>query len=146
MKAWYLEQFLAGKGTVAFVAGAEAELEQRIYLEAQAGKTLDAAALNQLTTDVYNKYSMFGPTTPELHSQWMMIPLMYEDPFYDVNYVYAAVSALEYYEMLQKDPEKFRTGYTALLKNGFDAPPQDMLKKFLSIDMEVPPWLTRHCR
>ena len=138
IKAWYLEQSLAGKGTVAFVAGAEADLEQRIYLEAQAGKTLDAAALNQLTTDVYSKYSSYGPTTPELRNQWMMIPLMYEDPFYDANYVYAAVLALKYYELLEKDPEKFRTGYIALLKNGFDAPPQALLKKFLSIDMEDP--------
>jgi oligoendopeptidase F len=138
MKSWYLEQFLTGKGTVAFVAGAEAELEQRIYLEAQAGKTLDAAALNKLTTDVYNKYSIYGPTTPELRSQWMMIPLMYNDAFYDVNYVYAAVLALKYYEMLQNDPQKFRNAYVALLKNGFDVPPQDLLKKFLSIDIQDP--------
>ena len=68
----------------------------------------------------------------------MMIPLMYEDPFYDLNYVYAAVLALNYYEMLQNDPERFRNGYIALLKNGFDAPPQDLLKKFLSIDMKDP--------
>jgi oligoendopeptidase F len=138
MKAWYLQQFLEGKGTVAFVAGAEAELEQRVYLEAQAGKTLDPSVLNQLTTAVYSKYSMYGQTVPELRQQWMMIPLMYEDPFYDLNYVYAAVLALKYYEMLESDPEKFRKGYAALLKNGFDAPPQELLKKFLSIDMEDP--------
>jgi hypothetical protein len=73
----------------------------------------------------------------------MMIPLMYEDPFYDLNYVYAAVLALQYYEMLENDPERFRKGYVALLKNGFDAPPQDLLKKFLAIDMEDPTMVDR---
>jgi oligoendopeptidase F len=45
--------------------------------------------------------------------------------------------------MLQRDPEKFRTGYIALLKNGFDASPQQLLKKFLSIDMEDPALLEK---
>jgi oligoendopeptidase F len=138
LKAWYMEQFLEGKGTVAFVAGPEAELEERIYDEAAQGKTLDTKFLDDLTQSVYSKYSMYAANTPELRHQWMMIPLMYEDPFYDVNYVYAGVLALKYYEILEKDPEHFRTEYMGLLKSGFTEPPRELLKKFLAIDLDDP--------
>jgi oligoendopeptidase F len=60
---------------------------------------------------------------------------MYEDPFYNVNYVYAGVLALKYYAMMQKDPSDFRTRYMALLRNGFTAPPKELLKRFLEIDL-----------
>jgi oligoendopeptidase F len=138
LKAWYLEQFLKGKGTVAFVAGAEAELEQRIYEQAQGGKILDAKLLDEVAKSVYAKYSIYEKTVPELRQGWMMIPLMYEDPFYNFNYVCAAVLGLEYYEMLEKDPAGFRRVYMTLLKNGFNAPPRELLKKYLAINLEDP--------
>ena len=138
LKAWYLEQFLQGKGTVAFVAGAEAELEQRIYTEAQRGKLLSADFLDQITKSIYTRYSLYGDSVTELRHQWMLVPLMYEDPFYDLNYVYAGVLGLKYFEMLQKDPGGFRHNYIALLRNGFDAPPRELLKKYLAIDLDDP--------
>ena len=68
----------------------------------------------------------------------MMVPLMYEDPFYDINYVYAGTLGLKYYEMFKRDPAAFQVKYIALLKNGFDAPPDKLLKRFLGIDMRDP--------
>ena len=43
----------------------------------------------------------------------MMIPLMYEDPFYDVNYVYAGLLALKYLEMYTSNREDFVPRYIA---------------------------------
>ena len=63
---------------------------------------------------------------------------MYEDPFYDVNYVYAALLALKYYDRLQTDPVEFRRSFLSMLKNGFDAPPDVLLHRFLSIDLRDP--------
>jgi oligoendopeptidase F len=63
---------------------------------------------------------------------------MYEDPFYDVNYVYGGLLALKYYQLYTANREQFVPRYTALLKNGFDAPPAVLLKKFLNIDLSSP--------
>jgi oligoendopeptidase F len=63
---------------------------------------------------------------------------MYEDPFYYVNYVYGAMLALKFYEMYTRDPEHFVPRYIALMKNGFDAPPAILLKRFLDIDIHNP--------
>ena len=63
---------------------------------------------------------------------------LYEDPFYEINYVYGSLLALHYYEMYQRDPDFFVSHYNALLRNGFDAPPSVLLKKFLNIDLNDP--------
>jgi oligoendopeptidase F len=63
---------------------------------------------------------------------------MYEDPFYDINYVYGALLALKFYEMYTRDPEHFGPRYIALMQNGFDAPPEVLLKRFLDIDLRDP--------
>jgi oligoendopeptidase F len=63
---------------------------------------------------------------------------MYEDPFYDLNYVYGALLALKFYEMYRRDPKHFVPRYIALMRNGFDAPPAILLKRFLDIDLHDP--------
>ena len=68
----------------------------------------------------------------------MNIGLMYEDPFYDINYVYGVLLALEFYEMYTRDPEHFVPRYIALMRNGFDAPPATLLKRFLDLDLHDP--------
>jgi oligoendopeptidase F len=132
-KEFYLEQFLDGKGTEAFDTAPEAELEQSIYEQAKDGLSVDK--LDKLTMQVYSKYSIWPARTPEMRHRWMQIRLLYEDSFYDLNYVYASVLALKYYEMCKQNPQEFQRKYVALLKNGFDAPPDALLKKFLGIDL-----------
>ena len=65
----------------------------------------------------------------------MMVGLMYEDPFYDLNYVYAGLLALVYLDLYEADPAAFAQKYAALMRNGFDAPPRDLLRSFLGIDL-----------
>ena len=60
---------------------------------------------------------------------------MYEDSLYDVNYVYAGLLALKYFQMYSTNREQFLPRYIALLKNGFDAPPDVLLKQFLNIEL-----------
>jgi len=69
---------------------------------------------------------------------WMNIGLMYEDPFYDTNYVYGALLALKFYEMYSRDPDHFVPRYIALMRNGFNASPEQLLKRFLDIDLRDP--------
>jgi len=131
--AYYLEQFLDGKGMVAFVAAPEAELEEAVYDGVAAGTIRGADDLDALTARIFSRYV---DGTPK--EKWMSIPLMYEDPFYDVNYVYGAVVALRMYAMYGKDPKAFAPRYAAMMKNGYTAPPAVLLKRFFGIDLDDP--------
>jgi len=132
-KQFYLEQFLEGKGTAMFYVAPEVTLEHAVYEGVKDGSIKGADDLDALTMRVYSPYSL----APE-KSQWMKLSLMYEDPFYYVNYVYGAMLALKFYDLYTRDPEHFVPRYIALMKNGFDAPPAVLLKRFLDIDLHSP--------
>jgi oligoendopeptidase F len=70
-----------------------------------------------------------------MRTRWAMVPHMYEDPLYDVNYVYGGLLALKYYDLYTRRRDWFVPRYIALLKNGFDEPPAELLDKFLSINL-----------
>ncbi len=135
-RRFFHEQFLDGKATVMFVAGPEAALEQAVYAGARDGTLHGPADLDALTQKIFARYSIWPEREPALRSHWMAIPLMYEDPFYDLNYVYAGLLALEYSALQKQDPQGFATRYTALLEHGFDAPPAELLWRYLAIDLD----------
>jgi oligoendopeptidase F len=137
-KQFYLEQFLEGKGTAMFFVAPEVALEHAVYEGVKDGSIKGADDLDALTIRVYSPYSISPEKNAELKSQWMNLSLMYEDPFYYVNYVYGAMLALKFYEMYTRDPEHFVPRYIALMKNGFDAPPAILLRRFLDIDVHSP--------
>jgi oligoendopeptidase F len=137
-KQFYLEQFLSDKGTAMFYVAPEVALEHAVYEGVRNGSIKGADDLDALTLKVYSPYSISPEKNAELKSQWIKLSLMYEDPFYYVNYVYGAMLALNFYEMYTRDPEHFVPRYIALMKNGFDAPPAILLKRFLDIDLHDP--------
>ncbi len=142
LKTFYLEQFLEGKGTVMFVAAPEVELEHAVYDGVKRQTIRGADDLDALTKRVYSRYSIWPEKHDELKMQWMNVSLMYEDPFYDINYVYGAVLALKFYELYSRDPAKFVPRYIALMKHGFDETPEVQLKRFLDIDLRDPQLVT----
>jgi oligoendopeptidase F len=135
---FYLEQFLDGKGMAAFSIAPEAELEEAVYDGVAAGTIRDADDLDALTKRIYSRYSIWPARHDELKGQWMAVPLMYEDPFYDVNYVYGAIIALRMYASYTHDPKAFAPRYVAMMKNGYTAPPAVLLKQFFGIDLDDP--------
>jgi oligoendopeptidase F len=74
--------------------------------------------------------------------QWITTNLFYEDPLYEINYVYGSMLALKYYEMYMRNPKEFMPRYIALMKNGFEAPPDVLLKRYLDIDLRDPRLVT----
>jgi oligoendopeptidase F len=52
--------------------------------------------------------------------------LLFDDPLYLVNYLYAAVVAVALYDRAHTDPD-FASKYEALLRRGFDAEQQVIL-------------------
>ena len=138
LKQFYLEQFLDGKGTAMFYVAPEVALEHAVYDGVKQADIKGADDLDVLTKRILSRYSIWPEKHDELKATWMDIGLMYEDPFYDINYVYGALLALKFYEMYRRDPKHFVPRYIALMRNGFDAPPAILLKRFLDIDLHDP--------
>jgi oligoendopeptidase F len=137
LQRFYREQWMRIKGLDAFYGAQDALLEQQIYDGVSQGVIRSADDLDKVTLQVDDQFSIFPATTPELRNRWAAVSLMYEDPLYDVNYVYGGLLALKYFQLYSMNREQFLPRYIALLKNGFDAPPAVLLKQFLNIDLDV---------
>jgi oligoendopeptidase F len=74
--------------------------------------------------------------------RWITNRLFYEDPLYNINYVYGALLAFKYYDLFAQDPGSFPKNYISLLSNGFNATPEKLLKEFLNIDAHDPGLIT----
>ena len=136
-KRFYLQQFLDGKGMAAFFVAPEAELEEDVYDGVAGGTIRTADDLDTLTQRVYERYTI-SPSK----QKWMTIPLMYEDPFYDLNYVYGAIIGLRMYAMYTADPKSFAPRYVSAMRNGYTAPAAALLKQYFGIDLDDPALLT----
>jgi oligoendopeptidase F len=137
-RKYFLEQFFEGKGMALFFVGLDAMLEEAIYDGVTKGEIKNADDLDQVTRKISDRFSIWNEKHPQLNMRWITSGLFYEDPFYDINYVYGSLLALHYYELYEKDPQHFMIQYNALLRNGFDAPPKVLLKKFLNLDLDDP--------
>lgn len=120
-----------------FVVAPEVVVEHAVYDGVEQGRIKGADDLDALAQRAYSRYST-SEKGEEFKTRWMTIRLMFEDPFYDINYVYGAVLALNFHEMYVRDPERFVPRYLALMKNGFDAPPAVLLKRFLDLALNDP--------
>ncbi len=121
-----------------FRNGWESELELQIYDSAAAGRTLDADDIEQLTQNVASRSSVwFGPGG-ERALAWVQPIQLYTWPLYRVNYVIAELLALQYVDKLHRDSAGFMPKYAALLRNGYDAPPDELLQRFLGVSLRDP--------
>ena len=142
LKRYYRERWMDIKGLDAFYGAQDALLEQAVYDGVSDGVSdgtvHNADDLDALELKVDAQFSRFPQATPELRTRWAMVSLMYEDPLYVVNYVYGGSLALRYYYLYTTRREWFVPRYIALLKNGFNAPPAELLHRFLEIDLSGP--------
>lgn len=136
-KAWYLQAQLDEMTLEIFTSAEEAQLEEAIYDGVVAGRIRKAADLDALTLATTSRFEIWPSIDPELSHVWIGKRLMYEDPLYLVNYLYAGLWAARMFDMATTDPVDFRKRYDALMAEGFDAPPKVLLRKFFGRD--VPP-------
>jgi oligoendopeptidase F len=66
---------------------------------------------------------------------WITKNLMVQDPLYLVNYLYAGLLATKMFDMIKQEPMSFQTRYAALLREGFHAPPEELLRSFFGRDL-----------
>ena len=95
-----LERLLAKISVELFTSAEETAFERSLYTETRGGALLDRA----------------------------QIDVLFDDPLYLVNYLYAAVVAVALYDRAHTDPD-FASKYEALLRRGFDADPQMILAR-----------------
>jgi oligoendopeptidase F len=133
-QAFYLEALISDITFQLFGSAQEATLEQSIYDGVIAGQIKNAADLDALTLSIWSKYEI-PPLEPQLAHTWMTKQLMVQDPLYLVNYLYAGLLATKMLDMLKQDPASFQKHYAALLREGFHAPPEELLRSFFGRDL-----------
>ncbi len=134
-RAYYLNSFLEDLTFQVFGSAGETDLESSIYRGVDDGSVKTAADLDALTTRVFARYDPASSSDPATPLYWARDRLFFTDPLYDVNYLYAGLLAAKYFADFKRDPKAFAPRYVALLKNGFDASPADLERRFLGIDL-----------
>lgn len=134
-RAYYLNLFVDDATFQVFGSAEETDLEAGVYRGVAAGRIRSAADLDALTMRTFERYDPTAATTPEIRNYWARDRLYFTDPLYDVNYLYAGLLALRYFDMYERDPRRFSKHYVALLGNGFNDSSAVLERKFLGIDL-----------
>jgi oligoendopeptidase F len=137
-KLYFLEKFFDDKGMELFYGAQDAALEQAIYDGVGDGTIKNADDLDAVSEKITRQYSIWVDSPSALKDRWMTAGLLYEDPLYYFNYLYAGAVSLRLYALYLNDPQSFAPKYSELMRHGFDAPAGELLKKYLGIDLKSP--------
>jgi oligoendopeptidase F len=135
VKAFYLQALIDDITFQLFGSAEEGTLEQSIYDGVVAGRIRSAADLDALTLSIWNKYEILPASEPQFAHIWITRSLMFQDPLYLVNYLYSGLLATRMFDMVKHDPAGFQKRYLDLLRNGFYAPPEQLLSKFFGREL-----------
>ena len=135
-KKYALERLLAKLSLELFVSAEETAFERSLYAETVGGPLLERAKIDSLYQASIAPYEYWPVSDIGQSRGWMRKALVFEDPLYLVNYLYASVIAVALYDKSHTDPE-FATRYEALLRRGFDSEPETLLAS-LGIRLDDP--------
>ncbi len=130
-----LRRFIDDAAFQVFGSARETALEEQLHADIASGQARSAADLDARTLAVFAEYTPAPLRLDDARSFWARNRLYFIDPFYDTNYLFAGLLALAYLRQFERDPRDFERRYVALLENGFDAPPQALLQRFMHIDL-----------
>ncbi len=135
-KAYALERLLWKISVEIFVSAEEAEFERSLYTESVGKPLLDRTKIDSLYRASLAPYEYWPVSDIGQSRGWMRKALVFEDPLYLVNYLYASVIAVALFEKSHTDPA-FAGKYETLLRRGFDTEPQELLAS-LGIRLDDP--------
>jgi len=135
-KEYALERLLAKLSLELFVSAEETAFERSLYTETVGVPLLDRAKIDSLYQASIAPYEYWPVSDIGQSRGWMRKALVFEDPLYLVNYLYASVIAVALFDKSHTDPE-FATKYEALLRRGFDSDPETLLAS-LGIRLDDP--------
>jgi oligoendopeptidase F len=133
-RAVYLDRFFERAFQI-FSQAWTTDFEQALYEKVAQGELATAENLNALMARTGARYSIWFELDDDAKRDWINIPHYFRNPFYRVNYLYARLLALKYYGLYKRDPKAFAAGYLALQRNGYDAAPDVLLKRFLGVEL-----------
>jgi oligoendopeptidase F len=125
-REYALERLLSKISLELFVSAEETTFEENLYTQASGHALLDSAKLDTVFQNAIQPYESWPMSDAGSSRNWMRKSLLWEDPLYLVNYLYASVVAIALFDKAHSDPA-FPEKYEALLRRGFDADPQDLL-------------------
>ncbi len=135
-KAYFTKQFLDKLSLEVFTSAQEGVFEQGLYDGVSTDKINTRQDIDSLYAGIMNQYDIYFANEPQRRSEWINKRLVFDDPLYNVNYLYAILVSCKLYNMQHADPKGFAIKYTALLSNGFDAPAEDLLKKYMGFGLD----------
>ena len=125
-KEYALERLLWKLSVELFVSAEETGFERSLYTQTIGQPLLDRAKIDSLYQASIAPYEYWTVADVGRSRGWMRKALIFEDPLYLVNYLYASVIAVALFDKSHTDP-RFATKYEALLRRGFDSEPQAIL-------------------
>jgi oligoendopeptidase F len=134
-QVYYLDALIDDMTKQIFTSAEEGTLEQSIYDGVMTGRVKNASDLDALSLSIWGRYEVWPATETQYAHMWITKSLMYEDPLYLVNYLYAGLLATKMFDMVTRDPADFQKRYAKLLRRGFYAPPKDLLREFFGRDL-----------
>ena len=135
-REYALERLLWKLSAELFMSAEETTFERSLYTEASDHPLLDRAKIDEIYRKSIEPYEYWPMSDVGNSREWMRKSLLFEDPLYLVNYLYAAVVAVALFDRSHSDPH-FAAKYETLLRRGFDAPPQTLLAS-LNIRLDDP--------
>ena len=125
-KEYALERLLWKLSVELFVSAEETAFERSLYTQSMGQPLLDRAKIDSLYQASIAPYEYWPIADVGQSRFWMRKSLVFEDPLYLVNYLYASVIAVALYDKSHTDPQ-FPSKYEALLRRGFGSEPQAIL-------------------
>ncbi len=136
-----LERFLAKISLELFTSAEEASFERNLYKSASGHPLLERSQIDDLYRSSIQPYEVWPLADVGTSRAWISKTLLFADPLYLVNYLYAALVAVTLFDRVQEDPH-FANAYEALLRRGFDADP-DILLASIGVQLNDPALLRR---
>ena len=109
-----LEYLLKEIAFQVFTSAEETSFERSLYTSAAGHPLLDRMQIDALYRRAVGPYEYWPMTDIGASRAWMRKSLLFEDPLYLVNYLYASLVAVSLYTKAEADPN-FANSYEALL-------------------------------
>jgi len=127
---YYLKGLLRDIALQLFVAAEETQLEAAIHRGVHEGSIRDAADLDAQVVNMQRLHEARVVEQPELDTTWESKRLLYQDPLYLTNYLFAGLVAVKLYAASATDPG-FAGRYAQVQKEGFTAEPERLVERML---------------
>ena len=125
-REYALERLLSFISFQLFGSAEETSLERNLYAKAVGHALLDRSQIDTIYQDAIHPYEYWPMEDIGASRNWMRKSLLFDDPLYLVNYLYAAIVAVALYDKAASDPN-FAAEYEAFLRRGDYADSQTML-------------------